>query len=286
VARHSLAFARRTRHAGDPIGMAAIRQLSFFDGVKAPARGLGFILTHPGLWPLCAAPLLINIVVLVGLWWWLGGVADSWLQGRMEGGEWYRALARGALWAILLVARLVVTLVAFVIVGNLAAAPFSDFLSERVDRMVTGWSGEERFGAAMVWRLLIRTPLLELRRVAAYGGIVAALFVLSFMPLLAPVTMLCQLGAAAWFVALDNYSYPLERRGSWHLRQKLAFTREHTAPSLGFGAAMAALGLVPVVNFVFIPLGVVGGMLLYADLVRAASPAPPAPPLPPGAPRA
>ena len=260
--------------------MAQSRQLSFIDGAKAPARGLGFILAHPSLWPLCAVPLLINAVVLVGLWWWLGWLTGHWMAGRFEGDAWYLALARGALWLLLLVFRLVMTLVAFVVVGNLVAAPFSDLLSERVDRMVSGWRDDQPFGPAALWRLFVRTPLLELSRVALYAVIVLALFVLSFIALLTPFTLLAQLGVAAWFVALDNYSYPLERRGKWRLREKFAFVREHTAPSLGFGAAMALLGLVPLVNFVFIPLGVVGGMLLYADLAGQTDGVSARPPMP------
>jgi uncharacterized protein involved in cysteine biosynthesis len=104
---------------------------------------------------------------------------------------------------------------------------------------------------------------------AIYLGLMLVLFVASFFPVVAPATTAAQIATSSAFFALDYLAYPLERRGQLLLSQKFAFTRRHLAPSLGFGLTMTLIGLVPLVNFVFIPLGVVGGTLLFAEIMPA-----------------
>jgi uncharacterized protein involved in cysteine biosynthesis len=86
------------------------------------------------------------------------------------------------------------------------------------------------------------------------------------VPVLTPFTTAAQLFLAAMFFAVDYLSYPLERRGVLLARDKKAFANNHFGASLGFGAMMTLIALIPFVNFLFLPLGVVGGTLLFADL--------------------
>jgi uncharacterized protein involved in cysteine biosynthesis len=106
----------------------------------------------------------------------------------------------------------------------------------------------------------------EGKRLIGYGILAALLFALSFIPVLTPFTTAAQLFLASMFFAVDYLSYPLERRGVLLVRDKKAFARLHFGASLGFGATMTLIAFIPLVNFLFLPLGVVGGTLLFADL--------------------
>ncbi len=238
----------------------------FLSGALHAPRAAAFLLAHPSLWPWCVAPILINIAVLAGVWIWTGHLAAGWLADLAAREGWMGHALAWLAWAFALLLRVLVSLVTLVVVGNVASAPFSDFLSERVDRIVSNWRESQPFSASRLVRQFVRTPVLEIRRTAAYAAIMLPLLFLSFVPLLSPLTVAAQFLVSAAFLALDAFSYPLERRGRWRLREKAAVVRANMAPSLGFGATMAALGLVPLVNFLFIPIGVVGGTLLFLEL--------------------
>jgi hypothetical protein len=81
--------------------------------------------------------------------------------------------------------------------------------------------------------------------------------------------MTLKLLTTAMFFATDYLSYPLERRGALLFKDKMRFARKVTPISLGFGCAITIIFLIPFVNFVFFPLAVVGGTLLFADLIES-----------------
>jgi CysZ protein len=239
----------------------------YISALPYPLRAVGFILRHPSLWPYCLIPLIINVVVLWLAWRWTGSVADQWLATHLQESGWVWQSLRWATGALLIVARVIITLILMVVIGNAAAVPFNDFLSERVD-VLLGWRDERNLPFGRKLAELAITVLQELKRISLFLAISAALLIMSFTGALAPLAAPLQLLVAAEFFALDYLSFPLERRGTLLLGQKIAFTREHAARCLGFGTAMAAVGVIPIVNFLFIPLGVVGGTLLHGDIQR------------------
>jgi CysZ protein len=245
------------------------RPASFLTGFGCPLQAAAFVLRRPSLWPWCIAPIVINVVVVVGVWWWVGELSREWLAGAVTKEGWAWTALRFALSVLLVLLRIVAALAAFVIFGNIASTPFNDFLSERVDRILTGWTQDEPFSLRRQALRILTTIAQEAKRLGIFLALTSALFIASFFPLATPVTASAQVLLTAWFLALDYVSYPLERRGTVLLGRKMAFVRANGEPCLGFGAAMAIICMVPLVNFVFIPIGVVGGTLLYARLAGA-----------------
>ncbi len=230
-------------------------------------KAVWFITSRPSVWPFCIAPLLINIVIAVVVWnysdQWTSQISDTYEQATAW---WARALHWGAA-ALAFLLRIAITAVALVVVGNLASIPFNDALSERVDRIVTGWKSDEPFE---LWSEIRRQLLIlaqEVMRMGIYFTLMAALFMFSLFGALAPIVLPIQWGLTMGYLALDHLSYPLERRGGVLLRHKVAFLRDNLAPCMGFGLVMLLIALIPLVNFLFLPLGVVGGTLLFADII-------------------
>lgn len=245
-----------------------LNPLRFVGGARFPVKAVFFILSHPSVWPWCLAPLLINIVVLVAVW----NLSDSWTEQiqnlyATSTAWWQRALHWGAAGVAFLL-RLLIAAVALVVVGNISSVPFNDALSERVDRIVTGWKNDEPFQLGPEIRRQLLILFQEVKRMAIYFTLMAVLFTLSFIAMLAPFVIPTQWVLTMSYLALDHLSYPLERRGAVLLKDKVAFLRANAAPCLGFGGVMFLIALVPLVNFVFLPLGVVGGTLLFADILR------------------
>jgi CysZ protein len=237
--------------------------------MRYPFKALLFIVRHPSVWPLCLLPILINTVLIILVWRWTGGLADEWLRTHLQGDVWYwKALHTGAV-VVAFVLRMLIAIASFVIFGNLAALPFNDLLSERVDKLL-GWRDERGLSWWARTGEFAKTVVQELLRITVYGLGMLALIILSFVPLMTPFAAAGQFLLSAQFLALDYMSYPLERRGFLLLKEKLEFSRAHARESLFFGAAVALVGFIPLVNCLFIPLGVVGGTLLHSDLTGGA----------------
>lgn len=241
----------------------------FVSGFRYPAVAAFFILRHPSLWPWCVLPVIINIVVIVLLWGWTGDFSHQLLTTHVSDAPgWYWDWLRMGAKILAFIVRAIVTLVAFVVVGTIAAVPFNDFLSEQTDKLAGGWRDPRPFSLKRTaWELFI-TGIQEGKRMTLFLLIIIPLFAMSFIPVLAPFSFAAKLIVTALFFTADYVSYPMERRGALLFRHKLLVARRYLFPSLGFGLAVTCIALIPVVNFLFFPLAVVGGTLLFNDLVR------------------
>ena len=241
----------------------------FASGFRYPIIAAFYILRHPSLWPWCVIPVIVNIVVLVILWHFTGKYSQQLLAEHVTTAPgWYWDWLRKGAEVLALVARAVVTLVAFVVVGTFAALPFNDLLSEQTDKLAGNWRDPRPFNPLRIgWELAV-TGAQEGKRMTMYLILIVPLFLLSFIPILAPITLTLKVIVTAMFFTTDYLSYPMERRGALMFRDKFRLARRYFFPSLGFGCAVTLMALVPVVNFMFFPLAVVGGTLLFTDLVR------------------
>src|SRR5688572_4588930 len=90
----------------------------FASGFRYPLVAALFILRHPTLWPWCILPVLINIIVLVLVWMWTGTYSDQLLDAYVtDASGWFWEAVRKSAQILALLGRVVVTLVAFVVVG-------------------------------------------------------------------------------------------------------------------------------------------------------------------------
>lgn len=241
----------------------------FASGFRYPLLAALYIVRHPSLWPWCILPVLINIILIVFLWNWTGDYSQRLLAAYVPTAEgWFWSAVRTTAQWLALLGRAVITLICFVVAGTFAALPFNDLLSEQTDKLAGGWRDPRPFSPARTaWELTI-TGLQEGKRMAMYLMLIVPLFVLTFIPVIAPFAFALKVMVTALFFTTDYLSYPMERRGALLFRDKFRLTRRYFFPSLGFGCAVTCIALIPIVNFMFFPLAVVGGTLLFSDLVR------------------
>lgn len=241
----------------------------FRAGFHSPLRGLKFVISKPRLWPLCIAPFLVNAAIAIVSWIWFRHLAAGFLAHHVAGAGFWGRFAHWLLVPVLWFCRLVGALATIVIVGNLASIPFNDPLSGQIDAMLLRARGLEPGKVFVKNHTLVGLAVQELKRTITYAALMICLFILSFLGPAAPFALAAQVFTSSWFFAAEYFSYPLERRGKFLLASKFAFVRETLPASLGFGACMTLIGVVPLVNFVFIPLGVAGATLLYGEIEAA-----------------
>jgi len=246
---------------------------SFFRGLGYPYRAVGFVRQH-GLTRFVVAPLLLSALLyalfFVSLYFWFGQVSD-WIWARPAGGGLWGAVLgffwqvfRGAL-GLLLVG---LGAILFVLIAQVLSAPFLDLLSEKTEEIVLGRTPK----AFTLSRALaeVRYALLDLLRVLLLlGGLNVLLLFLHLVP---GVGTLANAAAnALWTLLFGAYAfldYPLSRRhipfgGKWRV------VLRSPSLSLGFGAAVFATLLVPIVGLFLLPFACVGGTLLFCDLALA-----------------
>jgi CysZ protein len=232
-------------------------------GLWAPVRGLAFIAGHARLWWLCLTPFLINLGLFVLAFWLTFDYFQGWVQGLLPTGEgwWWQALLY-LLMVVAVLLLLIVEVYLFAVVGRVIAAPFLEELTRRVELLARPGQTPPDMG---FWASLVRAATQESKRLALYAAVMLGLLVLNLVPGLGSLAY----GVLAWlttcfFLAGEFLDFPLERRG-WSLLAKMRYVLGLRLTGLGFGLAVFALGVVPVVNLALLPLAAVGGTLLYLE---------------------
>lgn len=239
----------------------------------APVSGAGYLLegmrliARPGLRRFVIIPLLINVLVFsagiaAGVRWFEGFIA--WMHAGVP--SWLHWLD-WVLWPLFGLLLLVLVVYGFSLVANLIAAPFNGLLAEKVELLLRGRSLDQGSGTAGMLAGLVPTLVDELRKVL-YALVWAIPFLLLlWVPVVGPVLWFL---FTAWMLAVQYLDYPMGNQGLSfkEQRQRLAARR---GLGLGFGAATAALGAVPVLNFVVMPSAVAGATALWVREMKGPS---------------
>lgn len=164
------------------------------------------------------------------------------------------------------------------LLAAVAASPFLDALSRRVERVLTGRVEEAGDGSARdFFRDALRVVLDEARRTFFFLGVQAAIVLAGVLlpggALLAPplLTLFVML-----FLPLDFAAYTLDRRRVPFAARR-SWVRMHAPMMVGFGATGFVISLLPGINFLAMPIFVVAGTMLALRVppVGGDEPAPP-----------
>ncbi len=240
-------------------------------GFFYPYHGLRFLFTHPGLLRYVAVPVVVNTLLYTALVWFAGSRFGRWVEALLpQGDAWYWTLASYALWVAFAVVLSLIVVFTFTLLGNLLLEPFNDLLSEKVETAYTGNRLKEPFRLEILLTDAGRSFTAGLRRRALYlpGFVVLAVGSFFFPPLMAVLTVYI-----AFFLGWEYLDYPMDR---WRLgfAAKRNTAWRNLTVFLSFGAGAYLLLLIPLLNFLAIPVCVAGATLLFCDL-RAGGRLPP-----------
>jgi len=232
------------------------------------------LLTTPGLRRFVGLPILINAVVFVGLfvlgYAWLQSLIAGWLPdpSAFDTGSWFGWLAAVTiqllLWLLLpiyLMATAVIAFFSFTVVANLIAAPFNGMLSARVEARISGDLPAGINAGSLVIEVAgaIRD---ELRKLAYFSVWLVPLLLLTLIPginlLAGPLWLL----AGIWMMTLEYMDYPLGNRGMAFPDQR-RWLRGQRLYHAGMGAGILAMTLIPGLNLIAMPTGVIAATLLH-----------------------
>lgn len=229
-------------------------------GARYVLRGFALI-REPKIRLYVVVPLLINIALFTaGIWCFALGldyVMDRFLPDWLD---WLRFV----LWPLFMLAALVIVFYVFTILANLIASPFNGFLAAAVERHLTGRSDEIPFSWAALGREIGRTVHAEIRKLIYFllwALPCLLLFIVPGVNLIAPPLWFL---FGAWMMAIEYVDCPLGNHGRPFPAVK-SYLRERRKLALGFGSTVMALTMIPIVNFIAMPVGVAAATALYID---------------------
>ncbi len=209
-------------------------------------------------------PLLCNIILFIGLLYltihWIQ-VATGWITSTLP--HWLDWLS-WLLWPIFLIAFILVLYYTFTLIANLIATPFNAILSEKTQLYLTGKELESSSFWQLVTREAPRNIKRQVRMLLYYiprAVVALLLFVIPGVQAIAPITWFL---FGAWMMTVQYVDYPMDnnRVPFKQMRKELM---GKFGLSMSFGTAVTIATMIPVVNFIVMPVAVIGATALWAD---------------------
>lgn len=222
------------------------------------------IVLRPGVRRYLLLPLLINsLLFAAAISFGAGLVGDlsRELSAQWAWAEWLVWL----LWPLFIVVVLLVGFFFFSVLANLLGAPFNGFLAAAVERSLTGRSPPDS-GRGLAGEIAAAARS-ELRKLGYFVLRAVPLLLLFLIPVVQLAAPLVWVVFGAWMLALEYLDYPMGNHGML-FPQIRAELRRRRGLALGFGAAVLLLTLIPVVNFIAMPVAVAGATRLWVERLR------------------
>ena len=225
------------------------------------------LITQPGLRRFVIMPVLLNILLLSGLFWLFihqaGGLIDSIMSVIPDWLSWLSSI----LFLLAVGMVLVFFYFIFTTLSGFIAAPFNGLLAEKVEKMLTGENIAETNLADFI-KDIPRMLLREWQKLIYSLPKLVGLFLLGFIPFIGQTVIPAIIFLfTAWMMAIQYCDYPFDNHKiAFHtMRFKLA---ENRTQSLMFGTLVALCTFVPIVNLVIIPVAVCGATAMWVETYR------------------
>lgn len=234
----------------------------FLGGLAVGFGSFKFLIKNPSLWSAALIPAMINIFLFLittsVLFYYSGPFVDG-IWHRPE--AWYWII----LWWVfrILIYPLLLALSYFftLIIGTVIAAPFLTTLSEKTESIFVGYPVKGPTDMASN----IRGAMTALVYVSGYITLMLPILFLNFLPVIGFVATILGGMISSFFLALEYSDYVLDRR-SYSLKQKFKTIWNEKPLSMGFGLGTSFLLWVPMVNFLTMPIAVIGGTAIAIAL--------------------
>lgn len=227
------------------------------------------LIKQPGLRSFVFIPLMINLVLFASAMYFALGQLTAlftWMDGQLpEYLSWLNFL----LWPLAVLTMLVVMSFLFSSVMNWIAAPFNGLLAEKVEQHLTGKSLNTSGSVDMI-KDLPRIFGREWIKLKYYLPRALLFLVLFWLPIIgqtaAPILWFL---FTAWMMAIQYCDYPFDNHKVPFDDMKFAL-KNTKGSSFSFGATVTVFSMIPIVNFIVMPVAICGATAMWVDKYRDA----------------
>lgn len=238
-------------------------------GIRFFLQGIPMIFA-PDIKKFVIVPLLINLVLFSGAIYllateyeslinWLTPDSPDWLPDFVTGlFEWFI----GLLWILFAAVALVIIFFGFTIIANIVGAPFNTYLAAAVEYKLTGVQPIDP--RTSIIKIVIESLSGEIKKIFYFLVWMIPLLIISVIPVINVISPFLWALFSAWMLALQYTDYPLGNRG--YSFSKIRYTlSEHKLLSLGFGGSATVATMIPVLNFLVMPVSVAGATIMVVE---------------------
>ncbi len=241
----------------------------------APKSGVNYfiegfrLIKQPGLRRFVFVPLSINILLFSALIYVAIGQLEqvfAWIDSQIpEFLSWLSFI----LWPIAILALLIVLSFIFSSVMNWIAAPFNGLLAEKVEQFLTGKNLNTGTTVDLIKDLprILGREWIKLKYYLPRAILFLILFWIPFIgQTAAPVLwfLFC-----SWMMAIQYCDYPFDNHKVPFNDMKFALSQTKGS-SFSFGAAITLCSMIPIVNFIVMPVAICGATAMWVDKYREA----------------
>jgi CysZ protein len=233
----------------------------FTQGFKYLLSGFKLIL-KPRIRLYVIVPFLINAFLFAGVIIYGASSLSSfidWLISQWQWLEWLTWL----LWPIFVIVSLTIVFFCFSIIANLIGAPFNGFLAEAVERKLTGKEIESDSHLSLI-QIIVDSIKSEFQKLLYFVVRALPILVLFIIPMVHVVAPLIWFLFTAWMLALEYGDYPMGNHDILFKQQREKFASNRQL-AFGFGSGVMLLTMIPIVNFLAMPVAVAGATRMYVE---------------------
>ncbi|GGZ04546.1 MAG: CysZ protein [Shewanella sp.] len=227
------------------------------------------LIKRPGLRRFVLIPLLVNLVLFgIAIYFAVQqlDVVFGWIQNHLPD---YLSWLNVILWPLAIVTLLVLLSFIFSSVMNWISAPFNGLLAEKTEQLLTG-KPLNTGGALDLVKDLPRIFGREWQKLKYYLPRAIIVLLLFFVPVagqtLFPVIWFF---FSAWMMAIQYCDYPFDNHKVAFHDMKFAL-QQTKGTSVSFGVAVTLFSMIPVLNFIVMPVAICGATAMWVERYRDA----------------
>ena len=207
-------------------------------------------------------PFAINSLLFIAALWiayyYAGQGIDSIMQWLPNWLDWLRWL----LWLLAALVAFIVVFYTFTLVANIIGAPFNGLLAEKLEEQLTGSSPPSSGQVHSTLLAIKHSVRSEIGKFVYLLSHAIPLLLLSFIPIINIAAPVLWFVFGAWMLALEYVEYPMSNHGlSFNATRQRA--KQRRGLLLGFGSVIMLMTMLPVLNFLAMPVAVVGATQLW-----------------------
>lgn len=237
------------------------------NGVDYFFRGFSLIKTK-GLKRFVFIPLAVNLILFSTAFYFLFAEIGVWIQSVIDWiPDWMgsaKEFVAYLLWPLAVISVLLIFALIFGTLANWIAAPFNGLLAEKVERHLTGRSVDEG-GMMDVIKDIPRTLGREVEKLTYYIPRAIGFLLLFFLlPVIGQVLWFL---FSAWMMAVQYCDYPFDNH-KVPFRRMRATLGQQKGTSYSFGIMVSVFSMIPIVNFLVMPVAICGATAMWVDKLR------------------
>jgi CysZ protein len=221
------------------------------------------LINKPGIRPYVLIPLVINITLFAFATWYCFGIFSEWLNWLIKSIPSWLSFIEWILWPIFILTLGTMVFFVFNMIANIISSPFNGVLSEKTEQYLINEIPLEDSGFSDVIKSIPASITRELVKLKYYLPRFIVLSLLSFIPGVNVLVFIF----AAWMMAIQYIDVPMDNH-KIIFKDMLNQIKARNLSALGFGAIVMFSLMIPILNFVVIPVAVCGATIFWVKEIK------------------